>query len=323
MPSVPLSPTEDMSANDRDFVAAVNRIDDWAGEEITYAPVPGGITNPNYKITLDGKSFFLKIPGKGTEAFIDRKNCHVANVIAYNAGIGPKVCYFFEDTGVEVTEWIEGYRTLTFGDVYNKEIFFKTTDLIRCFNQYKNLKLPLQQTAFEQAFNMMRMARELKAYLPPEIKRMEYLAKEIEDAILTAGIVYVPCHNDYWTNNIVYNDQTGDIKLLDYEYASMNDECFDMGLYSGGCYFTEEMDMAWIKRYYGSFNEEKFARMKLYKILSDIKWSMWSVVQSKISSVQNYDYFNWFGSKIARLRQFWNDPRLDYWLNLVRGTTQF
>jgi thiamine kinase-like enzyme len=211
MTQLPLTATETMSENDRDLVKAVNRIDDWKGREIVYEPVPGGITNPNYKITVDDKSFFLKIPGRGTEAFIDRKNCHVANQIAANVGIGPKVEYFFEDTGVEVFEWIHGYRTMTWGDADNKDIFLKTADLIRCFNEYGALKLPLTQTAFEQTFTMMRMARELNAYLPPEIKRMEYLAKEIEAAILAGGIDYKPCHNDYWCNNISINDETGDV----------------------------------------------------------------------------------------------------------------
>jgi thiamine kinase-like enzyme len=322
MAKFPLTESKEMSQNDRDLVAAVNRITDWQGAEISYEPVPGGITNPNYKITVDDKTFFLKIPGKGTEAFIDRNNCHMANLIATNAGIGPRVAYFFDDTGVEVFDWIHGYRTMTWGDAYNKEIFLKTADLIQKFNAYDKIALPLKQTAFDQTFLMMRLARENKSYLPPEMKRMEWLAKEIEAAVLAGGINYKPCHNDYWCNNISINDTTGEVKLLDFEYASMNDECYDMGLYSGMNYFTEEMDVMFIKRYYGDWNDERFARLKLYKILADIKWSMWAVVQDKIASVK-FDYLNWYGMKMARLRGNILDPRLDYWLNLVSGNSQF
>lgn len=322
MGKFPLVETDSMSQNDRDLVKAVNRVTDWQGQEIQFEPVIGGITNPNYKVSVDGHVYFLKIPGRGTEAFIDRKNCHVANKIAAEVNIGPKVVYFFEDTGVEIFEWIHGYRTMTWGDAYNKEIFLKTADLIRKFNNYTAEKLPLTQTAFEQTFLMMKLARENNAYLPPEINRMEFLAHQIEDAIHKGGIIYKPCHNDYWCNNISINDATGDVKLLDYEYASMNDECYDMGIYSGMNYFTEEMDVEFIKRYYGGWNEEKFARLKLYKILADIKWSMWAVVQDKIASVK-FDYMNWYGMKIARLRGFMLDPRIDYWLNVVSGNRQF
>lgn len=318
----PLSIPKDANQDERDLITTINRIDEWKGLDITYAPVPGGITNPNFKVTVDGKSFFVKIPGKGTEAFIDRDNCHQANEIAYEAEVGPKVCYYFEDTKVEIFEWLEGYRQMTWGDAYNKEIFLKSIDAIRKFNEYKNKKLPLVQTAFDQTFHMMKMARELNAFLPPEIDRMEWLAHRIEDAILTGGIVYKPCHNDYWCNNIFFNEEKRDIKILDFEYASMNDECFDMGIYSGMNYFTEEMDVVYIKRYYGGWNEEKFARMKLYKIISDIKWSMWAVVQDKIATIK-FDYMNWFGMKYSRLWSYMNDSRIDYWINLVSKKTYF
>jgi thiamine kinase-like enzyme len=75
--------------------------------------------------------------------------------------------------------------------------------------------------------------------------------------------------------------------------------------------------------YYGGHDELKFARFKLYKILKDIAWSMWSLIQAQNSTVQDFDYYNWFGSKMARLRQYWNDPRLDYWLSLLNGTSIF
>ena len=42
---------------------AIARIDDWKGKKVTYAPVAGGITNPNFKVNVDGTNFFLKIPG--------------------------------------------------------------------------------------------------------------------------------------------------------------------------------------------------------------------------------------------------------------------
>ena len=52
---------------------AIARIDDWKGKDVTYELVPGGITNPNYKVFVDGTPYFLKIPGAGTD-FIDRDN---------------------------------------------------------------------------------------------------------------------------------------------------------------------------------------------------------------------------------------------------------
>jgi len=308
--------------NEKDLLAVVDRLGNWQGKAFRYEPVKGGITNLNWKVVVDDFAYFIKIPGRGTEAFIDRRNCHAANLIAQKAGIGPRVYYFFEDTGVEIFEFMEGYRTLNYGDVYKRDLFYKIIEVARRIHQSSG-SLPLKQTAFDQTFKMFSMAKDLKAYLPPEINRMEWLARAIEEAIMTAGIDYVPCHNDLTIVNFLHNDLTGDMKLVDFEYASMNDPCFDFAVMSGARYFTEAMDVEWIRYYYGAYNEEKFARMKLYKIVADMKWAMWSVVQAVQSPVQGFDYFNWYGTKIARLRHFWNDPRLDYWINTVKGVPIF
>ena len=56
---------------------AIARVDDWKGKEISYKPVSGGITNPNFKVDVEGEHFFLKIPGAGTD-YINREVCHEA-----------------------------------------------------------------------------------------------------------------------------------------------------------------------------------------------------------------------------------------------------
>ena len=319
------TPSKDspMDQNERDILHAISQVEDWKGKEANYEPVSGGITNPNWKVSVDNISYFVKIPGRGTDSFIDRHNAHLASVIASNEGIGPVVYFFFEDTGIEIIEWLDGYRTLNYGDVFNQKIFYKIISTIRKFHQHSEITLPTKKTPFEQTFEMMKLAKDLGGYLPPEIDRMEWLAQRIEDSIMTAGIDFVPCHVDHWTANYLYKEETSDLKLTDFEYASMNDVGWDFAGISTTNYFTEAMDKEWIRSYYGEYDEVKFARFKLYKILSDINWVMWSSVQAKQSSVQDYDYYMWLGTKITRLRSFWNDPRLDYWLNLVKGIPIF
>lgn len=312
-----------MDKDEKDIIAVIEQVDEWQGAQYRFRRVPGGKTNPNWEVTVRAKKYFVKIPGAGTETFIDRGNCHAANLIAQNSGIGPRVFQFHEDTGVEIFEWIEGCQPVKFGDVFNPAKFYKMIDVTKKFHRYTEIKLPLVQTAFEQTADMIRMARELKGYIPDEIDRMEWLVQSIEDAIMTAGIEYVPCHNDLWSANFVWLDDTREIMLLDYEYASMNDECYDLGIWSAVNYFTEAMDHELIQYYYGAHDVHKFARVKLYKILQDIKWAMWSCVQAVNSPVSEFDYFEWLGAKMARLRSFWSDPRLDYWLNQLKGKSIF
>ena len=312
-----------MDEEQKKIVAVIEKVESWRGRHYEYNRVPGGKTNLNWQVTVDGEKFFVKIPGVGTEVFIDRKNCHEANLIAQNTGIGPKIFKFFEETGVEIFEWIENCQPVKFGDVFNEEKFYKMLNVARKFHKYKDISLPLTQTAFEQTEEMLRIAKSLKGHIPAEIDRIEWLVSSIKEAITTAGIDYVPCHNDFWSANFVWIEESRSMILLDYEYASMNDACYDLGIWSAVNYFTEAMDHELIRYYYGRHDEEKFARLKLYKILQDIKWAMWSCVQAVNSPVKDFDYFEWLGAKMARLRSFWNDPRLDYWFNLLKGRSIF
>ena len=191
-----------------DIAAAANRVEEWKNCKLEYRPAGNGITNPNFIVTADDKNYFLKIPGAGTDSFIDRDNCHEANLIAMKSGSGPGVFRYFPDTGVEIWEWLEGYRQLTFGDIYTREIFTKIAETTLKFHSYREKPLPLTQSLFEQARHMIRRADKL-GYKPPWYDRIIFLLDTIEDAVKADGINLCPSHNDLWTNNFMYNPETG------------------------------------------------------------------------------------------------------------------
>ena len=298
---------------------AIARITDWQGKQVTYEPVPGGLTNPNFKVNVDGVNYFLKIPGDGTD-FIDRDNCHIANEIASRSGAGPKVCYYFADTGVEVFEWMEGYRTMSFGDVYDKDFLTKSVEAIRNFHAVDE-KMPLVESVFDQCRDMVASAVQGR-YLPPWHDKMLYLMDKMEEAFNNYGVDLRPCHNDFWSNNMMVNDETGDLKIIDYEYGSMGDPYYDLGIYGGVNFMTEDLCVHVNKVYHNGVNDEiGYARFRLNMIAADIKWSYWSLHQARTSDLA--DYMNWYGPKVARLQHLWLDPRVDIWLNLLNGKTPF
>ncbi len=55
----------------------VSRIEDWRGRDVVITPLPGGLTNTNYKVEVDGVPHFVRVPGASTELLaIDRDNEH-------------------------------------------------------------------------------------------------------------------------------------------------------------------------------------------------------------------------------------------------------
>ena len=295
---------------------AIARIDDWKGKEIHYESVAGGVTNPNFKVFVDGTPHFLKIPGDGTD-FIDRENCHMANMIASDSGVGAKVEYYFEDTGVEVFEWLEGYHSTVMGEMFVEDITKASIRAIKKFHNLPGANLPCKASIFDQCRDMVERAK-ASDYLPPWHRRMLWLMDSIEYAFNTYGVESKPCHNDYWFNNFMWNEEKKDGKIIDLEYASMNDPMFDVGSWSLG-FATEAMDKEIITEYNdGVYDEVLFARMKLNQIACDIKWSYWALMQTAISGIE-FDYYGWYIGKLDRLRHRFLDPRIDTWLDLLEG----
>jgi thiamine kinase-like enzyme len=88
---------------------AVSKIEDWRGKSISIQSLSGGLTNSNYKVTVDGTPYFVRVPGESTELLaVDRKNEHFNSQAAAEAGVGPEVLYYLPDFQVMVLEFIEG-----------------------------------------------------------------------------------------------------------------------------------------------------------------------------------------------------------------------
>ena len=81
----------------------------WPGRDARLEPLGGGITNRNFKVTVGGEAFVLRIGGKDTELLgIDRHAEHAASRIAAELGLAPEVVGFVEPEGYLVTRFVEG-----------------------------------------------------------------------------------------------------------------------------------------------------------------------------------------------------------------------
>ena len=67
----------------------------------------GGLTNLVFFVNLYGEQYVLRIPGKGTEEYINRRNEAQAAREAAKAKVSPDVLHFDEKTGVMVTRFID------------------------------------------------------------------------------------------------------------------------------------------------------------------------------------------------------------------------
>ncbi|WP_457589976.1 phosphotransferase [Jiella marina] len=278
----------------------------WRGRTCRFEPVGGGISNANWRVFVDGipGSFFVKIPGRGTEMFIDRKTALEASRLAESIGIGPKVHPFPSTSGVEIAEFVEGRRTASNRD------FLRAAPRRSVIEAYRTLhaapQLGLTKTVFDMIEEHRAQIQELGAMVPKEGLPLLAEYERARAAIEASGLDLVPCFNDPMPGNFLF-DEDDQLVLIDYEYASNNDRIYDLAAWSVEMFFDDATDHEIVESYFGQALPEHLARLVIYKALADIKWSLWAVVQSRISTL-DFDFVKYGIWKCMRARSIIETP---------------
>ncbi len=100
-----------MEPNVAKALSRIPLFDDISPEHITHERL-GGLTNLVFKIGLEDKAYVLRIPGEGTEAYIDRKvEAHNARVAA-DAGVSAEVLFVDASDGLMLCSYLDGCDTM-------------------------------------------------------------------------------------------------------------------------------------------------------------------------------------------------------------------
>ena len=291
---------------------AIARVPGWEGRAALYAPLVGGLMNGNFRVALDGdaRRYFIKVPGAGSEKFIDRKAAHAAAENAFRMGIGPEVVFFDPETGIEAFEFLEGYRACTNADFRDEQIQTEVIEIYRAFNS--GPPLPLTKTVFDMIDEHFEQARELGSHLPSDFAWLERRYEETKAAMLASGLDLVPCFNDPMPGNFLQKPGAA-MKLVDCEFTSNNERAYELGVFIGEMFYPEDRSLELIEQYYGNAKSATVARVNVARMLADIKWASWAIVNRKLSD-WDFDYQKYGAWKYMRARSLLFDPRWEAWL---------
>lgn len=300
---------------EQDLEAAVQKILEWLAQEIHYEPVNGGISNANWRVRVSGceVDYFVKVPGKGTEMFIDRNAAHDGSVKAAECGFGAPVYHFLEDDGIEVFHFVEGFRASTNNDFLDKDVRTNALKALKAFNSQKPLNLT--KTVFDMIEEHLQQVEDLGGHNPPDIWWLREQYRLAREALEASGVDLVPCMNDTLAGNFML-DEHKNIILVDFEYASNNDPFYELGLWFGEMFFPPTIELELLEEYFGRVDDQIIARLNVGKALADLKWSTWAMVQSQVSKL-DFDFHKYGIWKHMRARQTMHDPRWEGWLRTV------
>jgi thiamine kinase-like enzyme len=287
-------------------------IADWRGKKVKVIPISGGLTNTNYRVDVDGLSYFVRIPGEKTELLaVDRCNEYYNTEAAAEAGVGPKVLYHIPEFDVMVLEFIHGE---TMSNQMSQAPGMPTRIA-------KSIHLLHTGPRFLNDFNMFRLTEfylkiceELGVTIPDRYPERMSTVNQIEKALLIRPLPTVPCNNDLLAEN--YIDDGKILRLIDFEYSGNNDPCFELGNTCQELGYNEERIRELCAAYFSEASPIMLARMKLNMIMSDVCWALWAAIQAKISSIE-FDFWGWAIDRWERAEAKMDSQMFPGWLEDV------
>jgi thiamine kinase-like enzyme len=273
----------------------------------------GGITNRNLRARLGGADYVLRLCGKDTEVLsIDRETEVAATRAASAAGVAPEVVRWLPELQVLVTAFVPG-RPMEASELRDHATLAVVAGALRTIHAG-----PPLATAFP-TFTLAREYADVALARGGEVPADDHaLALELSERIGAAlagrpGHEPVPCHNDLLTANFLRSG--GDLRIVDWEYAGMNDRFFDLGNLAVNNGLSEADERVLLELYFGEpADERRVAALRLMRLMSDVREGMWGVLQRAVSDL-DFDYGAYAAEHFARLREGAEDPRLEEWIH--------
>jgi thiamine kinase-like enzyme len=284
----------------------------WPGRTPRIEPLGGGITNHNFKVTLDGEAYVLRIGGKDTELLgIDRRAEHAAALAAAAAGTGPEVVAFLADDGALVTRFVEG-RPLPVEEMRTPETIARVVAALKPFHDGR--PIPARFDSFRVVETYVAAAGERSVSIPDVYERARELAARIKAARGSQPLH--PCHNDLLNANFILGDDR--LWIVDWEYAGMGDVFFDLANFSVNHELGPDEDDELLRRYFGEPTEADAAALTLMRFMSDLREATWGLVQQGISELA-FDFAGYAQSHFERLERTAAAPRFRAALRMLES----
>lgn len=254
-----------------DIIADALKVTPAEIEEITV--LKKGMTNRSFLFSTQGQKYIMRIPGEGTDHLINRRE----EAEVYKMIDGFRICddliYINPENGYKITKFLTGAR------VCNAE---SGSDLKACMKKLKafhNKRLRVNHVFdifekidfYESLWNGQ--PSEYKDYAKTKAKVLEL--KELINGWVNPKTDYALTHIDAVPDNFLFTGD-GEIRLIDWEYAGMQDTDVDIAMFCIYALYGREQCDHLIDIYYeGQCSKER--RLKIYCYISacGLLWSNW------------------------------------------------
>jgi thiamine kinase-like enzyme len=236
----------------------------------------GGLTNANYLITDGADQFVLRLPGAGTQDYINRAVEAVAAQATAEIGVNAPLLLFDPADGLQITRFVAG-RTMSEAGFKDHGAIARAAAALR--------RVHTTSKPFANRFELFAMIDEYlalltakNATLPEGYAAALAQAEAVRQVLNAATIELAPCHCDPLAENFV--DTGSKMILLDWEYSGNNDPMWDLGDVSIEAHFDPAQERIFLEAYFnGTPPAHLHGRIILYKAMCNLLWTLWAVIQ--------------------------------------------
>ena len=254
--------------------------DIFPNEDVSKAEIIqiGGMSNKNFQVNLNGKSYVLRVPGNGSEGMVERANEEFNAMEACKLGVNPTIRYFNAKTGVKLADFIKNAETLNAATIQRHDNMKKIAKIYQAVHG-AHIRLKNEFNIFQEIekYDILISKVGAKMYEGWEEVRPQVMA--LESYLNELGVELCPCHNDALYENFI-KAADGTIYLIDWEYSGMNDPMADFAaLFLEAGFTNENQDYMLIKYFDGEIPNNVYQKILCYQILWDYLWAQWTVIK--------------------------------------------
>jgi thiamine kinase-like enzyme len=277
----------------------------------------GGLTNQVYKLDFGDRRFILRIPGKGTEDYIDRAvELHNARVAA-EAGVSAEVLYGDAQSGIMLSRFIDGIATMSPERFRERQgaparAAAALKQMHGCGQEFR-----FRFELFAMIDDYLAILDRQKAELPDGYHQVVESAQPLRAALDANPMPLAPCHCDPLCENFL--DDGKRMWIVDWEYSGMNDPIWDLGDLSVEAGFDAAQDREMMEAYCGGApTAALMGRMVIYKAMCDLLWTLWGLIQHANGNPAD-DFWAYAIGRFERCQKLMNDPAFAGHVEAVRA----
>ena len=257
-----------------DAIQVICKALDAKSEEITDITVlKKGMTNRSFLFTCRGKKYIMRIPGEGTDQLINRRQEAAVYQVIDGRNICDNIAYINPENGYKITEFLENARVC---DPLKYEDVKICMQRLRAFHELK-LKVDHEFDIFEQIDFYETLWEGTPSIYKDYAKTKEnvfslktYIDTHVQEKVLT--------HIDAVPDNFLFVEKDGkeEIRLIDWEYAGMQDPHVDVAMFCIYALYNKRQVDHLIAAYFTEGCNESI-RIKIYCYIATcgLLWSNW------------------------------------------------